>query len=565
MGLRLFSRALAFADALTASSGAVYSICNRDSLDPAQALSLEHCAAKNDHRDLLTLDEFRAEALPDIEDYFLAAAQLDPSWQYAYSSKVILSIPDYQDLQKVFLLRRFIAKNPAAEVLLLVPDSRQRRLFGEIFCKTPPAKSLPFPGARAWARFIRTFLRASFNRKRTAHARVVIFTLSAGAPVIGMDAYFGRFAQFIQNRAPTMTVYLASGSALALPHNAYTLPFEAYASGLDVFAAWIVAFVSGIRSYQTTKSRIGSDKLLPLHQHMRSTEIRTGEYFMQQLFRRAFPRMLRETKPELLLYPFENRSWEKILLAAAKAQGVSCRIGYQHSSMTPRHLAFHVKRGDIPDEFLPDKIYTAGEFTANLLKQIAPALVDKLRPGISLRSTRQVVSEPRSRAVLVAISSSRSEAWSLLQIVHVAAAESDSHFIIRTHPTISIDNLFSLLDWSGNVELSAGRSLADDLSQVSMVAYSSSTVALEGMLCGRIPIFVDIGDLPSGDPIMGEHSFKFRASSGAALASEIVRILNLGTAEIQRLQTQARTFAEHYLCNPTPEEMDRMAESMLNC
>lgn len=564
MGLRLFSRALAFADALTASSGAVYSICNRDWLDPAQALNLELCAEKNNHQELLALDELRAEALSDIDDYFVDAAKLDPAWHYAYSSKIVLSIPDYQDLQKIFLLRRFFAKHPQREVSLLVPDSRLRRLFGEIFVAMPPATYPAFPGVRAWMRFIRTFLRAMANRPKTSRARVLIFSLSADIPAIDIDAYFGKFAHFLRDRAPTTTVYLASGPALALPQDSHKLPFEAFASGLDVIAAWIVAIVSGIRSYRAIMVQIGNDELEPLHRHMRGTEIRSGEHFTQQLFRRVFPRMLQEIAPEILLYPFENRSWEKTLLAAAKVHGVSRRIGYQHSSMTPRHLAFQVKHGDIPDEFLPDKIYTAGEFTADLLTKIAPALAGKLQTGISLRTARQAVPEPGAHAVLVAISSSRSEAWSLFQIAHAAASKSELRFILRTHPTISVKTLFGLFAWPGNVELSAGNTLAEDLSQVTMVAYSSSTVALEGMLCGRLPIFVDIGDLPNGDPVMGEHPFKFRVDDGAALANQIARILKLGAEEMRLLQAQARAFAERYLCDPTPEGMSRMAESMLN-
>src|SRR6185295_3656047 len=100
-------------------------------------------------------------------------------------------------------------------------------------------------------------------------------------------------------------------------------------------------------------------------------------------------------------------------------------------------------------------------------------------------------------------------------------------FIVRTHPTIPVADLFALFRWPETVELSAGRTLAQDLSLATMVAYSSSTVALEGMLHGRLPIFIDTGETPSGDPIAGEHAFKFRARDGASLARQIDRISEL--------------------------------------
>jgi len=561
MGLRLYRRAPAFAAALAASSGAVYSICNRDRFDPAQALSLERGAAAKKHRELLGLDELRTDALAAINTYFRNAARLDPTWQYAYSSKVVLAVPDYQDLQKVFLLGCLLARDPQREIFLLVPDPRLHRLFGELFAAVPPVPRLVLPGPRAWARFLRTLLRAMANRPAAAPAGALIFTLSAGNPASDNDAYFGEFARQLRNLAPTVTVYLASGPALKLCRSPHRLPFESFASSLTVIAAWIDAFFSGVRAHGTA-DRFGADKFASLHRYMRSTEVRCGEYFMHRLYGRVFPRMLREVAPRLLLYPFENRSWEKLLLAAAHAQGVGRRIGYQHSSITPRHLAFHVAPGEIPDKFLPDRIFTVGDFTAEWLRQVAPVLAGKLAIGVSLRTARQKVSAPGG-AVLVAISSSRNEAWNLLQVTHAAASQSDVPFIVRTHPTIPVKDLFGLFGWPQNVELSAGRTLAEDLSRATIIAYSSSTVALEGMLYGRIPIFVDTGDIPSGDPIPDAHPFKFTARDGADLAHRISQISELGAAAASSLREQARAYAERYLRDPTADAVHGVAAAML--
>jgi len=308
--------------------------------------------------------------------------------------------------------------------------------------------------------------------------------------------------------------------------------------------------------------QLGTKALAPLCLHVRATEIMAGEYFMHEVYRRVFPRMLKKTAPDILLYPFENRSWEKILLTAA-APVVRRRIGYQHSSITPRHLAFHVQSGEIPAGFLPDRIYTIGEITAGYLRRTAPGFADRLEAGVSFRAARQAVAEVASPAVLVAISSSSNEALSLLQITHAAASRVDLPFIVRSHPTIPADALYRLFDWPRNVELSTGSTLARDLSRTTMVAYSSSTVALEGMLYGRLPIFVDIGDIPSGDPIMGDHPFRFHARDGASLAAAMTGIVALGAKELDELRREARHFAERYLGDPDPAAASRMADSIL--
>jgi hypothetical protein len=561
--LRLFRDRGAFGDALAGSSGLLYSICNADRFDPADLLRLERQAEERHHRDLLTADAVRDSALREVEHFFREAGTLDPEYRFAYSSGVVLAVPDYQDAQKIFLLRAHLHTHPAADVLMLVPDRRLHGLFADVFegsgannaFSRPVCRcDVALPGARAWARFARTLLRALANRALVARARVLVFTLSSGLPRAA-DAYFGDLAAVMGRKAPTLTVYLASGPALRLPREPVRVPFETFVSALDVIRAWIVTYASGFRAAM----RPIDGELAPLHRHVRGGEIRSGEYFMQRLLARGLKRMIDRVSPEVLVYPFENRSFEKHLLAAARAGGVRRRVGYQHSSITPRHLALHVAEREIAREHLPDEVITIGDVTADLLRKHAPGLEGHVSIAVSLRTARQPVNDAKGAGVLVAISSSRNEALRLLQLTHAAASRVAVPFIVRTHPTIPIDSMFALFRWPPNVELSSGSSLAEDLSRATLVAYSSSTVALEGMLYGRLPIFVDIGDLPDGDAITGDHAFKSSARDGESLAAAVKRVSTLDRTELERLQNEARAFAARYLAAPTAEAVERMA------
>jgi len=559
LALRLYADAGVFEEALAAATGGVYSVLNRDRLDPALLLRLERLAAERGCQDLVADPALRDATLTDIHAFFREAAQSDPAFVFAYSSKVVLAVPDYQDIQKIFVLRGRFAADASVDVLVLAPDPRMRALFAELFTNAPPGDASALPGIRAWARFGRTLLRALINRAPSARPEALVFSISGPTPRIDSDTYFGDLAGVLRARTEALTVYLASGPMLRLPRSDAAAPFEGFVSAWKVAATWLDALFRGPAAVERNLPR---GDLAPLHRYVRRAEVRSGEYFMQRLLERGFAAMLSRLRPRTVIYPFENRSWEKHLLAAAYARGVR-RVAYQHSSITPRHLAFHVAPGEIPERYLPDRVVTVGERTLDIVREWAPPLAAKAIAGVSLRAMRQNIPDAPGDAVLVAISSSRSEASSLIQATLAAASRVAVPFIVRTHPTIPVDDLFALFEWPRNVTLSAGTTLAQDLSGVTIVAYSSSTVALEGMLYGRLPVFVDIGDVPSGDPIVGERAFKLSARSGAGLGEAVERVTRMQPHERDSLRAAARDYADGYLRAARPEAVHAMSEAML--
>jgi hypothetical protein len=200
-----------------------------------------------------------------------------------------------------------------------------------------------------------------------------------------------------------------------------------------------------------------------------------------------------------------------------------------------------------------------------LIEARMPPARGRVTIGAALRARRLSLEPPAAWGVLAPISSSRAEAWEILRLLHALGDVAAVPVIVRTHPTIPIEDLYAQFSWPVHVRLSRGRSLSDDLAATSLVAYSSSTVALEGMLYGRLPIYLDIGDVPSGNPIDGEHPFVFRAATGAGLRETIARIRALGAGELASLRAQARAYAERYLVEPTRENVERMAGLIARC
>jgi hypothetical protein len=214
---------------------------------------------------------------------------------------------------------------------------------------------------------------------------------------------------------------------------------------------------------------------------------------------------------------------------------------------------------------LPDEIITCGEVTAARIVAAIPQVRSLITAGAALRAGRLTIPASSSLAVLAPISSSRSEAWEILRLLFDASALSDTPVIVRTHPAIPVDDLYAQFEWPAHVVLSRGRALAADFADTGIVAYSSSTVALEGMLYGRLPVYLDIGDMPSGDPLYGEHPFVFRAGTGSELVRVIERLRASAIDELSGLRHAAREYAERYLVEPTAANIERMAARIAKC
>ena len=519
---------------------------------------VEETAVARGCHDLLSRDEFHAPALAAVQRLLDAAAQNDPDWRFGCSSKVLLAIPDFPDLLLIFVLRAMQESGKGGVVVALCDNRSVAQLVGSQFgmCAVP---TFPAVGKHALLRAGRSALRASFARRPRARANVLLFTLGEAAPTAGGDPYFGSLADAIRTRTPAVTVFLASGRRLFFERSAHAFPLESFLNPAHAGLALLAATRDAKKATQPE-----SDRDQGLLAFLRSREAASGELFQQRLMTLAFEGMIGSVRPQTIVYPFENRSWEKQLLRAARRGGVKRCIAYQHSSLTPRHWALHAGAGLGPAD-LPDQVLACGEITAEWVRRGMPQLAAKIKVAAALRSRRLNLPPPDHAGVLVAISSSRAEAWELLRLTRSASQRLDIPFIIRSHPTIPVDDLFNQLSWPSNVKLSRGLSLAEDLARSSLVAYSSSTVALEGMLYGRLPIFVNIGDVPSGDPLDGEHPFLLRAAGGNEFTKAVQRTLAMPAELTLAIKEQARAYAECYLREPTPERIDAMAEDIAQC
>lgn len=486
-----------------------------------------------------------------VNTFFEQLGREDPKKLFSCSSKVILSIKKYPEIQQIFLINEFLKKNHSSNLVVFCDDREIYRLLKSVFSGEKFFR-LELPSLYAWLRFFRTFLRVCFSRKPKKPAKRLILTLSNTFPSKSSDAYFGALPSVLSNDESTVVVCICAGKQIVFSGKSNILVLESFSRVSDVVVAWLKTIIHLFLYSFRSKKRGENLLFFELSHFIKSTELKKGDFFYHSFMLSTFRRLFLVLKPSTLVYPFENRSWEKLLLRSAYDAQCSVTVGYQHSSITPRHLSLKISKTEFNSKELPNKIITVGRVTFNWLKKNSPLIADRLIIGGSLRKVQAKLTLPDSKGILVAISSSFYEAKRILSVMNEVSKKTTTRIIIRSHPTINIDTLYNSMNWPNHVELSKEKNLSQDISKSHVIVYSSSTVAIEGMLSGRLPIFLDIGDCPSGDPLLGTTIFS--ASSAKDVQSVLNQIDSASKKDLENIQQAAIKFAESYLQDINPED-----------
>lgn len=516
--------------------------------DYDENLKLNELCKRKHHLSLNKSAYFNNDALHELKIFFNESLPKKKDWHFSYQSKVFLSIRNSQQLFQIFLIHSYLKRHKGTNLIVYCSNKRIRNFIEFIFSYNKRNINLEFPKLYAWFRFLRTLIRVLINRAPKVMANTLIFTLKISNQGKDNDYYFGDLPSVIQKTNSTIFIYFSAGNNLKLIQNKKFFSIESFSSTLDVISAWFNSFFELKRIFQSKKKKYTfEDKV---SRYLALSEITYGDFFYNVFLSNSFKRIFNDIKPNTLLYPFENRSWEKLLLRSAYVNGTKYRVGYQHSSITPRHLALEVKENELDRFEIPTKIITTGKFTYDWLKSKSPLLSSKLVSGGSLRKVKKRISLPKKKGILVAISSSQDEARKILIFINNIFEKISIPIIIRTHPTLKINKFASSLIWGSNVFFSDSQSLAADLNKSHVVLYSSSTVVIEGMLSGRLPIFLNINDYPSGDPLFG--NALYNVSSEADFLESLKKIDKKNKFQLKKLQLKAKKFANLYLKNISP-------------
>ena len=427
---------------------------------------------------------------------------------------------------------------------------------------------LLFQFLRAWL----SFALPSRGISAPAPCDVLLFTYVDGKLTDHADRYFGRLAPLLAEQAPGTRV--AYAAYVYAPYRK-ALRDIASVSGTRYFPIFnelafrdlVWALAQSLKALHTSRYDLTSAQMLgvsfaPVLRDALSRDVTFGSYFHNLLVYRCIPRMAAKTRPGIFVYPYENKSLEKLLLLALRRYSGDLHIiGYQHTSITPRHTTLLFAPGEAARTPLPDRIITAGEITRQYLERHGNYPAEIFRTGCAMRQT-WLDAKPwnpvgdRPPRVLLALSSSRLE---LLQAVafFLRLHEAGARFELGIRPHINFPlHLLprNLRQWSAvHARDFSGTPLTDNIAWCDLTAYVSSTVALESLMAGKPAVNFRVADTLDPDPVLGDPALHWRTddADGFAKALDSIRAL---TADRQReLAADAAAYVRSYLTPPCDE------------
>lgn len=253
--------------------------------------------------------------------------------------------------------------------------------------------------------------------------------------------------------------------------------------------------------------RVGPTALPVLAEREWWTDLSTSRSCDYFLFFKTASACLQRIRPRVLVYPFENQPWEKMLVLACRASATRS-IGHQHS-VTPRFfLPTFLGNGEDADSPLPDLVLATGPLTRRLLVESGFS-ESRIKVGGSLRMPTRMQPSPYAgkhvpagarRRVLVILCHDMHLARTLLDDLESAfpshGADAGVEFLLRPHPTFDAAGA-ELCPWMSRVK----GELRQQLPGFDAVLSTGSTVVVEALSHGlpvvlyRAETLIDANDM----------------------------------------------------------------------
>ncbi len=264
-----------------------------------------------------------------------------------------------------------------------------------------------------------------------------------------------------------------------------------------------------------------------------------------ELWYRTMKRVARRVghRIAVLVYPFENKPWEKLLCLAFREDAPHVRlIGYQHASLTPMLLDHCLGLDEASWVPLPDRIVTNGPLALSLLRDGGfPS--DRLLDGGAFRYeyllgrepslTTRVRTTPTTRRILVALSLSEPQSALLLQELLELFPQPvldgtviPLQWIVKAHPELPVSRLLprsrSLPPWFTVSTQPLGELLAD----ADLMVYAPPTSGRWEAAAAGVPTVRYVGDWLDLDGLAGIDGERLTVCARGEILSTLVKLLS---------------------------------------
>ncbi|PIQ89398.1 MAG: hypothetical protein COV72_03385 [Candidatus Omnitrophica bacterium CG11_big_fil_rev_8_21_14_0_20_42_13] len=346
--------------------------------------------------------------------------------------------------------------------------------------------------------------------------------------------------------------------------NFIIIPREAYLSYLDIIKCFLVSLRRFFGKFDIKSGLlIGNVDLSSLVASEIQKECASKDFFLNLLEYYSMKSFIKNVKFNKVIYPFEHRSWESMLIFAIReARFPSSVIGYQHTSIAPKHTNFILGKNEWKNAILPDRIISMGKITKGIMENYGSFPPEILEAGPALR--QEIVAEgvcqkdvSGMRNILVAMTTDTDEYRKMMGFIKEAFS-ADNYFKvrIRPHPLAYLEGAPKEYNFSSvNFEFDYDKNLVNSLSWADIVFYCSSTVSIEAIQRGIPIVYVDFGEDLCPDPLFELSDFKWRVSKPEKVLDALTRIKQMPIERFNLAKNKARSYACEYIYPSTEDNL----------
>ena len=220
---------------------------------------------------------------------------------------------------------------------------------------------------------------------------------------------------------------------------------------------------------------------------------------------------IKSLNPQVIITTFEGYGWERLCFQSAKKikNNIKC-IGYQHTLINHNNFSIYQ---NIKPYFNPDLIWCSDLNSFNLLRKYKKNknrnifMVGKFKKKLKIKINNKKILNKKLITCLVIPEGINQECLNLLNFsIKCLKQQENIKFIWRFHPITNIGKILNLMKLkintlNKNIQISKEKSLNKDIMKSQFVLYRGSSVVVEPVKNGTIPLYLNYRENINIDPL----------------------------------------------------------------
>lgn len=384
------------------------------------------------------------------------------------------------------------------------------------------------------------------------------------------DLYFGDLAEFLRKEGDSVITCGFSACAFrnVLGHGRASrktgvYPLEYFLTAGSLFQC-LAGYIAAAHSASTVKGGAfldGEDMEYFVKSEV-GAAFSTAQVFGNMAAYYAARDLFRKIGAGKVLYPFENRSWEKMVLMAAGDSGKKIKsAGYQHCSLSRKHINYMLEKDEALHTPFPDEVISMGKITDDLMKNFfgfPPAIVKR---GCALRQAAPRNVSPGGKSgsrvtLFFPLASNIDEYVRTLRFIDKASLDKRFTLKIRPHFAVGLERALNIYQPKNfTYVIDKEKDLSVSMADSDIVLYAAATVGIEALAAGKPVVHIDFGNFINSDPLFSFSDFKWVCRDPAVLSHVIDEICLLDGEDLEKRRLSGICHARDYFYPANPGNM----------